>query len=184
MPPWGGREGGFGALSRPVHPGLLFKETHSDEPRDGRPLRRAESLVRPFVARPGEYAMQHAGGCEVKRLAVVSHAARDLRGGDDPWSGRERVGVMSEALHGLAGGGEVRVETAQGVDGSLKRPSQPARELVSGARSVNADEQRFDGALVSGAEPVELVGRTAPRKAGRGTGSLAQRAISAGIASS
>ena len=123
------------------------------------------------------------GGREVKRLAVVSHAAGDLRGGDDPWSGRERVGVMSEALHGLAGGGEVPLETAQSVDGSLKRPSQPARELVRGAWSVDAGEQRFDGAIVSGAEPVELVGRTAPWKAGRGTGSLAQRAISAGIAS-
>jgi hypothetical protein len=51
--------------------------------------------------------MQHARGREVKRLAVVSHAAGDLRGADDPWSGRKRVGVMSEALHGLARGGEV-----------------------------------------------------------------------------
>lgn len=86
---WGGRESGFGVLSRPVHAGLLFKETHSDEPRDGRPLRRAiESLARTFLARPGEHAMQHARGREVKRLAVVSHAAGDLRGGDDPWPGR------------------------------------------------------------------------------------------------
>ena len=127
--------------------------------------------------------MQHARGREVKRLAVVSHAAGDLRGGDDPWPGRERVGVMSEALDGLAGGGEVPLEAAQSVDGSLKRPSQPARELVRGARFVDAGEQRFDGALVTGAEPGELVGRTAPWKAGRGTGSVAQRAISAGIAS-
>ena len=58
-----GRESGFGAPSRPVHPGLLFKQTHSDEPRDGGPLRGAESLVRTFVARPGEYAVQHARGC-------------------------------------------------------------------------------------------------------------------------
>jgi hypothetical protein len=90
---------------------------------------------------------------------------------------------MSEALDGLAGGGEVPLEAAQGGDGSLKRPSQPARELVCGARFVDTGEQRFDGALVTGAEPVEMVGRTAPRKAGRGTGSVAQRAISAGIAS-
>ena len=108
----GGREGGFGALSRPVHPGLLFEETHGDEPRDGRALSRAESLARTFLARPGEGSMQHARGCEVKRLVVVSHAAGDLRGGDDPWPGRERVGVMSEALDGLAGGGEVPLEAA------------------------------------------------------------------------
>jgi hypothetical protein len=127
--------------------------------------------------------MQHARGREVKGLAVVSHAAGDLRGGDDPWSGRERVGVMSDTLDGLAGGGEVRFKAAQGIDRSLKRPSQPARELVCGARFVDAGEQRFDGAVVSSAVPVELVGRTAPWKAGRGTGSRAQRAISAGIAS-
>jgi hypothetical protein len=83
-------------------------------------------------------------------------------GCDDPWSGRERVGVMSEALHGLAGGGEVPLEAPQGVDGSLKRPSQPARELVCGARFVDGGEQRFDGAVVCRAEPVEIVGRTAP----------------------
>ena len=184
LPAWGGREGGFGALSRPVHPGLLFEQTDSDEPRDCRPLRRgAESLARTFLGRAGERAMQHARGCEVKRLVVVSHAAGDLSGGDDPWPGRERVGVMPEALYGLAGGGDVPLEAAQGVDRSLKRPSQPARELVSGARFVDAGEQRFDGALVTGAKPVELVGGTAPWKAGRGTGSRAQRAISAGIAS-
>jgi hypothetical protein len=113
----------------------------------------------------------------------VSHAAGDLPLVDDAGSRRERVGAMSEALHGLAGVGEVRLEAAQGVDGSLKRPSQPARELVCGARLVNAGEYRFDGAVVSDAVPVELVGRTAPWKAGRGTGSLAQRAISTGIAS-
>ena len=56
---------------------------------------------------------EHARGCEVKRLVVVSHAAGDLRGGDDPWPGRERVRVMSEALDGLAGGGEVPLEAAQ-----------------------------------------------------------------------
>ena len=126
--------------------------------------------------------MQHARGREVKRLAVVSHATGDLRGDDDPWPGRERISVMSEALHSLAGGGEVPREAAQSVDGSLKRPSQPARELVRGARSVDTGEQRFDGAVVSGAEPGELVGGTAPWKAGRGTGPRVQRAISAGIA--
>ena len=180
---WGGRERGFGALSRPVHPGLLFEQTHGDEPRDGRPFRRAESLARTFVAPPGERAMQHARGCEVKRLVVVSHAAGDLRGGDNPWSGRERVGVMSEALDGLAGGGEVPLEAAQGGDRSLERPSQPARELVCGARFVDAGEQRFDDTIVTAAKPVEVVGGTAPWKAGRGTGSVTQHAISAGIAS-
>jgi hypothetical protein len=55
--------------------------------------------------------------------------------------------------------------------------------LVCGARFVDAGEQRFDGAVVSGAEPVEIVGRAAPWKAGRGMGSRVQRAISAGIAS-
>ena len=70
---------------------------------------------------------------------------------------------MSEALHGLAGGGEVPLEAAQGVDGSLERKSQPARELVCGARCLDAGERRFDGALVSGSVLVEMVGRTAPR---------------------
>jgi hypothetical protein len=90
---------------------------------------------------------------------------------------------MSEALDGLAGVGEVPLEAAQSGGGSLKRPSQPARELVCGARFVDAGEQRFDGALVIGPEPVEIVRRTASRKAGRSTGSVVQRAISAGIAS-
>jgi hypothetical protein len=74
----------------------------------------------------------------VERLAVVSQAPGDLRVGNDPWSGRERVGVMSETLHGLAAVREARLEAAQRVDGSLKRPSQPARELVRGARLVDA----------------------------------------------
>jgi hypothetical protein len=45
---------------------------------------------------------------------------------------------MSEVLDGLAGGGEVPLEAAQSGGGSLKRPSQPARELVCGARLVDA----------------------------------------------
>jgi len=181
---WGGRKGGFGALCWPEYAGFLLQQAGGDQPRDSRVLRwAAESVAGALLARPDERTMQHARGREVKRLAVVSHAAGDLRAGDDPWSGRERVGVMSNALDGLAGGGEVRFEAAQGVDGSLNRPSQPTRELVCGARFVDAGEQRFDGAVVTGAVPVELVGRTAPWKAGRGTGSLTQRAMSAGIAS-
>jgi hypothetical protein len=98
----------------------------------------AESVAGAFFARLGERAVEHSGGGLVEWLAVVPQAAGDFRAGDDAWSGRERVGVMSRPLHGLAGVGEVRLEAAQGVDGSLKRPSQPARELVCGARLVDA----------------------------------------------
>ena len=71
---------------------------------------------------------------------------------------------MSRLGHGLAGVGEVPLEAGQGVDSSLERRPQPACELVSGARLVDADDPRFDRAVVSGAEPGELVGRTAPRQ--------------------
>ncbi len=168
----------------PEHAGFLLEQTSGDQSHGGGVLGwAAESVAGALFARPGERAMQHARGCEVKRLAVRSPAAGDLRAGDDAWSGRERVGVMSRPLHGLAGGGEVRLKAAQGVDGSLNRPSQPARELVCGARFVNAGEQRFDGAVVTAAEPVQSIGRTATWKAGRGTRSPAQGTISAGIAS-
>ena len=76
---------------------------------------------------------------------------------------------MSRLGQGLAGVSEVHLEAGQGVDSSLERRSQPACELVRGARLVDADEQRFDRAVFSGAEPGELVGGTAPRKAGHGT---------------
>ncbi|MGO9902054.1 MAG: hypothetical protein ACLP0J_20755 [Solirubrobacteraceae bacterium] len=98
----------------------------------------AESVAAAFFARLGERAVQHARGCGVEWLAVGSPAAVDFRVGDDPSSGRERVSVMSRPLDGLAGLGEVRLKAAQGVDGALKRPSQPARELVCGARLVDA----------------------------------------------
>ena len=57
---------------------------------------------------------------------------------------------MSRLGHGLAGVGEVPLEAGQGVDSSLERRPQPACELVSGARLVDADDPRFDRAAVSG----------------------------------
>ncbi|MGO9788588.1 MAG: hypothetical protein ACLP8S_03375 [Solirubrobacteraceae bacterium] len=121
------------------HAGFLLEQASGDQPRGGAVLRWAgESVAGALFGRAGERAVQHARGCEVKWLAVGSPAAGDFRVGDDPWSGRERVGVMSRPLDGLAGLGEVRLKAAQGIDGSLKRPSQPARELVCGARLVDA----------------------------------------------
>ena len=71
-PARGSREGGLGARCWPEHPGARFKEPGGDHPRGGRLLRwAAESLARTFVARPGERAVQHARGREVKRLAVL-----------------------------------------------------------------------------------------------------------------
>jgi hypothetical protein len=107
---WGGREGGFGALGWPEHAGFLLEQAGGDQPRGGRVLRwAAESVAGALSARAGERAAQHARGCEVKRLAVVPQTAGDLRVGDDPWSGRERVGVMSRPLQGLPGVGEVSI---------------------------------------------------------------------------
>ena len=63
----------------------------------------AKSLAGALFARAGEHTARHIGGGLVERLAVVSG---DLRVGNDPWSGRERVGVMFEALHGLAAVGD------------------------------------------------------------------------------
>jgi hypothetical protein len=71
----------------------------------------------------------------------------------------------------------------QRADCSLERPSQPARQLLRGARLSDACEQRLDGAVIRSPVPLEVVGRAASGTAGQIVASVAQRAISAAAAS-
>ena len=109
---------------------------------------------------------------------VVPQAAGDLAVADEPGSWSERVAVVSEPCQDLAGVRKARFQSLQRADCSLERPSQPARQLLRGARLSDACEQRLDGAVVRSPVPVEVVGRAAPGTAGQIIASVAQSAIS------
>ena len=131
---------------------VVLEQPRSDQPFGGRVLGGiAESVAGAVLPRTGERAVQHRGGGEVERLAVVPQAAGDLAVVDEPWSWSERVAVVSEPGEDLAGVREARFEVLQRVDGSGQRPSQTAGQLLSGARLSDAGEQRLDGAVIGGA---------------------------------
>jgi hypothetical protein len=110
--------------------------------------------------------VQDRGSGEVKWLAVVAQAAGDLAVVEEPRSWSQRVAVVSEPGQDLAGVREARFEALQRVDGSVERPSQSGRELLRGARLLDAREQRLGGAVIGGAVHVEVIDRAASGIAG------------------
>jgi hypothetical protein len=145
----------------------VVEQSCGDQPFSGRVLGGAiEGVAGAFLPRAGERAVQDRSSGEVERLAVVAQAAGDLAVVDEPRSRPKRVAVVSEAGQDLAGVREARFESLQRVDGSVERPSQAGRELLRGARRLDAREQRLDGAVIGGAVHVEVVDRAASGIAG------------------
>lgn len=159
---------------------VVFEQPGSDQLSSGGVLRGVHERVPGAVlARTGERAVQHHGGGEVERVRVVSSAAGDLAVVEEAWSWSERVVVVPDPREDLAGVREAPFESLQGVDGSGQRPSQAAGELLRGARFPDAREHRLDGAVISGAVPVEVVDRASPGIAGPIGVLAAERAIDA-----
>ena len=90
-----------GCLERRFGPGrwseeavVVLEQPRSDQPCSGRTLRGVdERLAGAGLPRACERAVQHRGGNEVERLAVVPQAAGNLPVVEEPWSRSERVGV-------------------------------------------------------------------------------------------
>ena len=159
---------------------VVLEQPRGDQPFGGRVLRgTGERVAGTVLPRAGERAVQHRGGGEVERLPVVPQASGDLAVVDEPRSRVERVAVVPEPCEDLAGAREALFETLQRIDGSGQRPSQPARQLLRGARLPDAREQGLDGAIVRGAVPVEVVDRAASGIAGAFGVLAAERAIDA-----
>ncbi len=141
---------------------VVFEQPGSDQPYGGRILLGvSECAAGAVLPRRGERAVQHRGGGEGERLAVVPQAAGDLPSVQKPWPRAELVAVMSEVDEDLAGAPEARFELFYRLDSPGERPAETAGELLCGARFPDAGEHRLDGAAVSGAIPVEVVDRAA-----------------------
>lgn len=141
---------------------VVLEQPRSDQPFSGGVLcRAAEGVVGAVLPRAGERAVQERGSGEVERLVIVAQAAGDLAVVEEPRSWSERVAVVSKPCQGLAGVREARFESMQRADGSVERPSQCGRELLRGARLLDAREQRLDGAVIRSPVPLDVVGMAA-----------------------
>ena len=126
----------------------------------------AESVAGALFGRAGQRTVQHRGSGEIEWLAVVPQAPGALTVLDKPRSWSKRVAVVTEPSQYLAGVRETRLQSLQGANGSGQRPAESGRELLRGARLLEAREQRLDGTVIGGAMPVEVVDRAASGIAG------------------
>jgi hypothetical protein len=146
---------------------VVLEQPRCDQPFSGRALRgHAESFTGAFIRRAGQRTVQDRGSGEVQRPVVVPQAPGDLAVVDEPRSWSERIAVVTEPGQDLARVRETRFQSLQRADGSVQRPSQTARQLLRGARLLDAGEHGLDGAVVRGPVPVKRVDRATPGIAG------------------
>ena len=151
----------------------------------GRTLRGVdERLAGAGLPRACERAVQHRGGNEVERLAVVPQAAGNLPVVEEPWSRSERVGVDVPSPSRSAGGWRGSPRAVAGRRW-FAQASISARTRV-GARCTGGSWTLASSASTARSSLVRYRSRASAGRlpeTGRGTGPPAQRAISAGIAS-